>query len=97
MNIFKQVKAEITPKAADDELDERFVEACQMLDCIEHFLNVLTVGTFEERAKAVKDLLTDGKMQELEKIIERERKEKIHEQLNQDTEHTELIKKNNAD
>ena len=39
-----------------------------MLDCIEHLLNVLTVGTFEERAETVKDLLTDSKTQELEKI-----------------------------
>mgnify|MGYP006922405531 CR=1 FL=1 len=42
--------------------DDRFVEACQMLDYIEYLADVLTVGDLEERVAVVDELMKEGKI-----------------------------------
>lgn len=75
LHILESWKARYTSKAADEEYDDRFTEACQMLDYIEYLVNFLIVGEFAERIIAVKDLLASGTIQNLEERIKRIRKE----------------------
>ena len=65
---WQKLYAPLTP---DEPLDDRFVEACQMKDYIEYLADILTVGGLEERVNAVKALLADGKITELEKRLGR--------------------------
>jgi hypothetical protein len=56
----------------DDDYDDRFVEACQMLDFIEYLADILTVGTLEQRAATVKNLMKDGMIGGLEEKVRRD-------------------------
>jgi len=80
LKILEDWKVRYAPKSPDEEIDDRFAEACQMLDYITCLADILTVGSFEERVETVKELLADGKMQELEKLTARIRKEEENEQ-----------------
>ena len=59
------------PKKPEDELDDRFVEACQMHSYIENLADILTVGDVETRIKTVAILLRDGTVSELSKRLDR--------------------------
>ena len=63
------------PKTPDDALDDRFVEACQMLDYIEYMADILTVGDLEERVAVVEELMKDGKIAFLQDYTARKKKE----------------------
>lgn len=75
LHILENWKISYAPKTLDDELDDRFVEACQMLDYIEYLVDYLTVAELEDKLIAVQELLVDGKMTELEERVTRIRKE----------------------
>ncbi len=75
LHILENWKISYAPKTLDDELDDRFVEACQMLNYIEYLVDYLTVAELEDKLIAVQELLVDGKMTELEERVTRIRKE----------------------
>jgi hypothetical protein len=56
----------------DDDYDDRFVEACQMLDYVEYLADILTVGDLELRTATVKDLMKDGMIGGLEEMVRRD-------------------------
>ncbi len=68
-------KVEHSPKTPEDTIDDRFAEACQMLDWVEELLDVLTFAGLEVRAKAVDMLRRDGTIDRLEERLNRLRKE----------------------
>lgn len=78
--ILENWKISYAPKTPDDELDDRFVEACQMLDYITFLADILTIGSLAERTAAVKELMSDGKMTDLEEMVTRIREEEQNEQ-----------------
>ena len=59
------------PKTPEDTLDDRFVEACQMLDYIEDLTDILTFAELEVRVKTVDMLQKDGIIDRLEERLER--------------------------
>ena len=59
-------KERFAPTDPDAEPDDRFVEACQMIETIDYLTDLLIVGTLEQRVKAVDLLLADGKIDQLE-------------------------------
>ena len=59
------------PTDPDAELDDRFVEACQMIDTIDYLTDLLIVGTLEQRVRAMDLLLADGKIDQLEERLRR--------------------------
>lgn len=63
------------PKSPEDPLDERFVEACQMLDYMEQLRDILTVGELEQRVRLVDELMKDGKAAMLQDYVKRKREE----------------------
>ena len=63
------------PKTPEDTLDDRFVEACQMLDYIEDLTDILTFAELEVRVKTVDMLQKDGMIDRLEERLKRLAKE----------------------
>ena len=63
------------PSNPDDSLDDRFVEACQMLDYVEYLADLLIADELERRVKIVEMLNKDGLIASLEERLERLKKE----------------------
>ena len=63
------------PTDPDAEPDDRYVEACQMIDTIDYLTDLLIVGSLEQRVRAVDLLLADGKIDQLEERINQMKKE----------------------
>ena len=78
LHLLEDWKVRYAPKTPDDDLDDRFVEACQMLDYIEYMADVLTVGDLEERVALVDKLMQDGKIAFLQEYTARKKKEVAH-------------------
>ena len=77
LHLLEDWKVQYAPKTPDDALDDRFVEACQMLDYIEYLADILTVGGPEERVAVVDELMKEGKIAFLWDYVERKRKEGV--------------------
>ena len=77
LHLLEDWKVQYAPKTPDDALDDRFVEACQMLDYIEYLEDILTVGGLEERVAVVDELMKEGKIAFLWDYVERKRKEGV--------------------
>ena len=75
LHLLEDWKVRYAPKTPDDALDDRFVEACQMLDYIEYLADILTVGDLEERVAVVDELMKEGKIAFLRDYVARKRKE----------------------
>ena len=75
LHLLEDWKVRYAPKIPDDALDDRFVEACQMLDYIEYLADILTVGNLEERVAVVDELMKEGKSAFLRDYVARKRKE----------------------
>ena len=59
----------------EDVLDDRFVEACQMLDYVEYLADLLIAAELEQRVKIVEMLNKDGMIAGLEERLDRLKKE----------------------
>ena len=68
-------REEYAPNDPDAEPDDRYVEACQMIETIDYLTDLLIVGTLEQRVKAVDLLLADSKIDQLEERLNRIKKE----------------------
>ena len=77
LHLLEDWKVRYAPKTPDDALDDRFVEACQMLDYIEYLADILTVGNLEERVAVVDELMKEGKIAFLGDYVARKRKEGV--------------------
>lgn len=75
LNLLHRWKNRYRPASAEVELDERYVEACQMLEPIDYLASVLAAGTLEQRIQTVDRLLADGKMDQLEERLSRIKKQ----------------------
>lgn len=75
LHLLEDWKVQYAPASMDEEPDDRFVEACQMLSYIEYLADLLTVGDLEQRKAVVMELMKDGKVTGLEDRISRAREE----------------------
>ena len=81
LHLLEDWKVQYAPKTPADDLDDRFVEACQMLDHMEYLADILTVGTLEERGAVVDGMMKEGKIAFLQDYVARKKKEVLpHEQ-----------------
>jgi len=78
LHLLEDWKVRYAPKTPDDALDDRFVEACQMIDYIEYLADILTVGDLEERVAVVDELMKSGKIAFLKEYTTRKKKEVAH-------------------
>ena len=78
LHLLERWKVEYAPQSQEDELDDRFVEACQMMEYVNYLLDVFTFEELEQRVKAVDILLKDGGIAALEQRLKRLEKEVCH-------------------
>ena len=78
LHLLEDWKVRYAPKTPDAALDDRFVEACQMLDYIEYLADIMTVGNLEDRVSVVDELMKEGKIAFLQEYTARKRKEVAH-------------------
>ena len=86
LHLLEDWKVRYAPRTPEDKLDDRFVEACQMLDHIEYQADILTVGTLEERVSLVDGLMKEGKIAFLQDYVARKEKEELHHEQRSSTE-----------
>ena len=83
LHLLESWKVQYAPKTAEDTLDDRFVEACQMLDYVEYLADLLIAAELEQRVKIVEMLNKDGLIAGLEERLDRLKKEdNAHEKQN---------------
>ena len=83
LHLLERWKVQYAPKTAADTLDDRFVEACQMLDYVEYLADLLIAAELEQRVKIVEMLNKDGLIAGLEERLDRLKKEdNAHEKQN---------------
>lgn len=75
LHLLESWKVQYAPKAPEDNLDDRFVEACQMLDYVEYLADILTFADLEVRVKTVDMLINNGTISGLEERLNRLKKE----------------------
>ena len=75
LHLLERWKVQYAPKTAEDVLDDRFVETCQMLDYVEYLANLLIAAELEQRVKIVEMLNKDGLIAGLEERLDRLKKE----------------------
>ena len=75
LHLLENWKVQYAPMSPDDTIDDRFVEACQMLDYIEDLVDILTFAELEVRVKTVDMLQKDGMIDRLEERLKRLEKE----------------------
>lgn len=78
LHLLERWKTEYAPQSLEEELDDRFVEACQMMEYVNYLLDVFTFEELEQRVKAVDTLLEDGNIAELDERLKRLEKEVCH-------------------
>ena len=78
LHLLEHWKIEYAPQSPEDELDDRFVEASQMIDYVEYLLDILMFAELEQRVKVVDMLLKDGTITALERRFKRLEKEVQH-------------------
>ena len=79
LQILQDWKEKYAPQTPEDELHPHFVEACHMLECTQYILDLLTIGSYEERTELVNDMMKDNKIALLQERL-REIKEESNEQ-----------------
>ena len=77
LHLLESWKVQYAPKTPEDVLDDRFVEACQMLDYVEYLADLLIAAELEQRVKIVEMLNKDGLIAGLEERSERLKKEEV--------------------
>ena len=87
LHLLEDWKVRYAPKTPDDALDNRFVEACQMLDRIEYLTDILTVGDLEERVAVVEELMKDSTVAFLHDYTTRKREEDVRYERGNDADH----------
>ena len=75
LHLLERWKVQYAPNSSDEVLDDRFVEACQMLDRIEYLADILAFAELEVRVKTVDMLCKDGTIERLEERLNRLGKE----------------------
>ena len=75
LHLLERWKVQHAPKGPEDNLDDRFVEACQMLDYVEYLADLLIAAELEQRVKIVEMLNKDGLIAGLEERLDRLKKE----------------------
>ena len=80
LQILQDWKVRFSPQTPDEDPHDRFVEACHMLECTQYMLNLLTIGSPQDRTELVSDMMKDNKIKFLQERLQ-EIKEESNEQV----------------
>ena len=73
--LLKRWKLDYAPATADAPIDDRFVEACQMLPSITAMTNILFLPDADLRARVVRKVMQDNTLSRLKERLDKLRKE----------------------
>ena len=73
LRLLEHWKVSFAPSSPEVPMDDRYVEACQMLDRIEYMVDVLTVGSVEQRKVLVNKLTSTGMIKQLAECVSRKK------------------------
>ena len=73
LRLLRRWQVQFTPRGPEDRIDDRFTEACKMIDTIDYMMDLLIVGSLELRVRLVDDLLAGGLIDRLEKRLAEEK------------------------
>ena len=79
LQILQGWKVRFSPQTLEDDPDDRLGEAGQRLECTQYMLDLLTIGSPEERTELVNDMMKDNKIALLQDHL-REMKEESNEE-----------------
>ena len=63
------------PRTPEDRHHDRFVQACHNLSYVEYLVDLLIMGVSYERTEVIDMMMTDSKLQKLQKHLKKARKE----------------------
>ena len=66
------------PRTPEDRHHDRFVQACHNLSYVEYLVDLLIMGVSYERTEVIDMMMTDSKLQKLQKHLKKARKEEKH-------------------
>ena len=73
LRLLEHWKVSFAPSSPEVPMDDRYVEACQMLDRIEYMVDVLTVGSVEQRKALANKLTSTGMIKQLAEYVSRKK------------------------
>ena len=73
--VLRDWKVRYAPQSPDEPVHARFVEACRKLDETEYYLDILCAGDSFERAEVVQHQMEGGKLDRLQRRLEKIHKE----------------------
>ena len=78
LRLLEHWKKKYAPASPISSIDDRFVEACQMLDRIEFLADVLTFGTIKQRLELAEKLSANGTVRKLAEYVHRRKEGENH-------------------
>ena len=75
MKLLQEWMVVCAPKTPEDDVDNRFAEACHWLSHVEHLVDTLIGGDSYERNEVIDMMMTDSKLKKLQKHLKKARKE----------------------
>ena len=75
MRTLQNRKRKFAPTSENEIPDDRYAEACILLDSVERLLDTLTHGLTSEREEAVAILLKDGRLEQIQEQVRQIRAE----------------------
>ena len=67
--LLRQWRMQYAPTGPDEPIDDRYAEACRMIDTVDYLTDLLIVGSLDLRVKLVDDLLHNDLIDRLEKRL----------------------------
>ena len=78
MKLLQEWMVVYAPRTPEEDVDSRFAEVCHWLSYVEYLVDTLIGGDSYERNEVIEMVMTDGKLQKLQKHLEKARKEEKH-------------------
>lgn len=75
LHILSGWKTKYAPQTPDEEPDPRYVEACHMLECTQHMVDLLTKSPSEKRTELAEDMMKGNKITLLQERLQDIKKE----------------------
>ena len=80
LDLLELWKKQYAPTAPEESWDDRYREACQMMDTILYLRNCITAALSEQKEQVLADLMGNNAMESLKAYVDRRREESTVEQ-----------------
>lgn len=77
LDLLELWKKQYAPTAPDEPWDDRYREACQMMDTILYLRNCITAAASEQKEQVLSDLIGNGAMESLKTYVDQRKEESL--------------------